>query len=173
MIGTLSFLRKRFFLIDEKYEHYICRLIFINLTNELLVRLRTVNSKFGLYQNFIYICKVIIMRIIGKKTILKIQKKNIGNRKLCAEIDKLINDLEKFNPGEENINDIRNDADCVHSDGFYFFDINIHRTLILIEFDDDGEATILWAGTHQEYEATFKNNKLTIEKWLRKNGYIE
>ncbi|KIQ18528.1 addiction module toxin RelE [Flavobacterium sp. MEB061] len=113
------------------------------------------------------------MRIIGKKTILKIQKKNIGNRKLCAEIDKLINDLEKFNPGEENINDIRNDADCVHSDGFYFFDINIHRTLILIEFDDDGEATILWAGTHQEYEATFKNNKLTIEKWLRKNGYIE
>ena len=113
------------------------------------------------------------MRIIGKKTILKIQKKNIGNRKLCAEIDKLINDLEKFSPGEENINDIRNDADCVHSDGFYFFDINIHRTLILIEFDDDGEATILWAGTHQEYEATFKNNKLTIEKWLRKNGYIE
>jgi hypothetical protein len=60
------------------------------------------------------------MRIIGKKTILKIKKKNIGNKKLCIEIDKLIADLEKFNPNEENINDIRNDADCVHSDGFYF-----------------------------------------------------
>lgn len=113
------------------------------------------------------------MRIIGKKTILKIKKKNIGNKILCIEIDKLITDLEKFNSKLESITDIRNDADCVHSDGFYFFDINIHRTLILIEFDDDGEATIVWAGTHQKYDSTFKNNKLTIEKWLRKNGYIE
>ncbi|MEN2488721.1 type II toxin-antitoxin system HigB family toxin [Flavobacterium sp. B11] len=113
------------------------------------------------------------MRIIGKKTILKIKKKNIGNKKLCDEIDKLITDLEKFNPNQDSINEIRNDADCVHNDGFYFFNINIHRTLILIEFDDDGEATIVWAGTHQEYEATFKNNKTTIEKWLRKNSYIE
>lgn len=111
------------------------------------------------------------MRIIGKKTILKIKKKNIGNKKLCIEIDKLITDLENFNPNEENISDIRNDADCVHNDGFYFFNIHIHRTLILIEFDD-GEATIVWAGTHQEYEATFKNTKSTIEKWLRKNSYI-
>ena len=113
------------------------------------------------------------MRIIGKKTILKIKKKNIGNKKLCIEIDKLITDLEKFNPNEENISDIRNDADCVHSDGFYFFDIHIHRTLIMIEFDDDGEATIVWAGTHPDYEATCQNNKLTNEKWLRKNSYIE
>ncbi|OXA81263.1 HigB_toxin, RelE-like toxic component of a toxin-antitoxin system [Flavobacterium aquidurense] len=113
------------------------------------------------------------MRIIGKKTILKIKKKNIGNKKLCTEIDKLITDLENFDSREESINNIRNDADCVHCDGFYFFDINIHRTLILIEFDDDGQATIVWAGTHQEYESTFKNNKLTIEKWLRKNSYIE
>lgn len=43
----------------------------------------------------------------------------------------------------------------------------------MIEFDDDGEATIVWAGTHKEYETTFKNNKSTIEKWLRKNGYLE
>jgi hypothetical protein len=113
------------------------------------------------------------MRIIGKKTILKIKKKNIGNKKLCAEIDKLITDLENFNPIEQSIIGIRNDADCVHSDGFYFFDIYIHRTLVMIEFDDDGDATIVWAGTHQEYESIFKNNKLTIEKWLRKNGYIE
>lgn len=113
------------------------------------------------------------MRIVGKKTILKVKKKNIGNKKLCDEIDKLITDLENFNPNENNLDDIRNDADCVHTDGFYFFDINIHRTLILIEFDDNGEATIVWAGTHQEYEKIFKNNKLTIEKWLRKNGYIE
>ncbi|MBE8712069.1 type II toxin-antitoxin system HigB family toxin [Sphingobacterium hungaricum] len=112
------------------------------------------------------------MRIVGKKIIFRVKKKNIGNKKLCNEIDKLINYLEQFKPNEKNINDIRNDADCVHSDGFYFFNIHIHRTLLLIEFDDDGEATIVWAGTHQEYETIFKNNKSTIEKWLRKNGYI-
>lgn len=113
------------------------------------------------------------MRIVGKKIILKVKLKNIGNKKLCSEIDNLISDLENFNPNEKSIDDIRNDADCVHPDGFYFFDINIHRTLILVELDDDGEATIVWAGTHQEYETTFKNNKLTIAKWLRKNGHIK
>jgi hypothetical protein len=112
------------------------------------------------------------MRILGKKTILKFKKKNKGNKKLCTEIDKLITDLEKFNPSKKSLNDIRSDADCAHSEGFYFFDINIHRTLILIELDDEGEATIVWVGTHQEYETTFKNNKLTIEKWLRKKGHI-
>ena len=113
------------------------------------------------------------MRILGKKTILKLKKKNIGNTKLCTEIDELITDLENFNPSEKSLNDIRSDADCIHSDGFYFFNINIHRTLLLIELDYEGEATIIWAGTHQEYETTFKNNKLTIEKWLRKKGHIE
>lgn len=112
------------------------------------------------------------MRILGKKILLKIKKKNLGNVKLCSEVDRLISGLEDFNPKSNSISKIRNDADCVHPDGFYFFDINIHRTLILIEFDDDGEATIIWAGSHQEYETTFKNNKSTIEKWLRKNGYV-
>lgn len=113
------------------------------------------------------------MRIVGKKLILKFKKKNIGNTKLCLEIDKLITDLENFNPNKQSIKEIREDADCVHNDGFHFFDVNIHRTLILIELDNDGEATIVWVGTHQEYENIFKNNKLTIEKWLRKNNYIE
>ena len=113
------------------------------------------------------------MRIIGRKIILKLQKKNIGNRKLSFEIDKLLLELENFHPKDGSISEIRPDADLVHNDGIYFFNINIHRTLILIEIDDDGEATILWAGTHQEYEKTFKNNKSTVEKWLRKFNYIE
>lgn len=113
------------------------------------------------------------MRLLGKNKILKLKSKNIGNEKLWKAIDKLINDLESFNPIKENIENIRNDADCVHNDGFYFFDINIHRTLILIELDDDGEATIIWVGTHQQYEKIFKNNKRTIEKWLRANDFIE
>jgi hypothetical protein len=113
------------------------------------------------------------MRVLGKKIILKVKKKNIGNKKLCDEIDKLIEALENFKPEEQNLKEIRDDADCVHSDGFYFFDINIHRTLVMVELDEEGEATIVWAGTHQEYESTFKNNRKTIEKWLRNNNYID
>lgn len=39
--------------------------------------------------------------------------------------------------------------------------------MILIEFDDDDEACIVWVGTHLEYEKVFKNNRNTIKKWLR------
>jgi len=61
------------------------------------------------------------MRLIGKNKFLKIKKKNIGNKKLCEEIDNLIADLENFQPQKQYIKDIRKDADCVHPDGFYFF----------------------------------------------------
>lgn len=83
------------------------------------------------------------MRVLGKSKLIKLKRKNIGNTKLCDAIDELLSDLEEFKPGEQNIKDVRKDADCVHNDGFYFFDINIHRTLILIEFDENGEATVV------------------------------
>nr|WP_295933599.1 hypothetical protein [uncultured Dyadobacter sp.] len=59
----------------------------------------------------------------------------------------------------------------VHNKGFYFFNLHIHRTLLLIDVMDN-EATVVWAGTHEEYKATFKNNKDTIEKWLRARCWI-
>ena len=30
----------------------------------------------------------------------------------------------------------------------------------------------MWAGTHKEYERTFKNNTNTIEKWLRERKLL-
>lgn len=113
------------------------------------------------------------MRVLGISKLVKLKRKNKGNKLLCDEIDKLLKDLEEFNPKNFKLVDIRKDADCVHNDGFYFFNINIHRSLILVDFDEEGEATIIWVGSHDEYERTFKNNKSTIEKWLRKNEYIE
>lgn len=91
---------------------------------------------------------------------------------MCDAIDQLIVDLEQIGPAENDLMDVRPDADKVHSDGFYFFNIHIHRTLILIELDDEGEATVVWADSHDEYERTFKNNRATIERWLRNKGYI-
>lgn len=110
------------------------------------------------------------MRLLGKKIILKI--KNRGNKKLCHEIDRLISDIEAFDVTIKNISELRHDADCVYNDGFYFFNIQLHRILIRIEIDDFGEATLIWAGSHQAYEMIFKNNKKTIEKWLRNKVYI-
>ncbi|UII26872.1 type II toxin-antitoxin system HigB family toxin [Fulvivirga maritima] len=66
----------------------------------------------------------------------------------------------------------RSDADCVYGGEFYFFNINIHRTLIMIEFEENGEATIVLAGSYDDYELTFKNNRNVIKKWLRDNSWI-
>lgn len=112
------------------------------------------------------------MRLTNKKILVKLKRKNRGNVPLTKEIDKLIKDIEDNDwKDQTQLNKSRADADNVHSEGFYFFNINIHRTMILIEFEDS-EATVVWAGTHQEYEATFKNNRSTIKKWLKSNDWI-
>jgi len=113
------------------------------------------------------------MEIVNKKLLVKFKKKNKGNISLCKAIDNLLNEFETKNWfNHEELKKDRPDADKVHNDGFYFFDLNVHRTMVLIEFDETGEASIVWCGTHQEYEKLFKNNKLSIGKWLKANGWI-
>lgn len=112
------------------------------------------------------------MELLRKNKLTKLKRKNQGNSKLIRAIDKLISDIESANwTKKTDIKLARPDADCVHSDGFYFFDINIHRTMILVVFEDN-EATVIWTGSHDEYEKTFKGNKTTIEKWLRNQQLI-
>lgn len=112
------------------------------------------------------------MRLINKKLLVKLKKKQKGNMLLNKAIDDLIDDITKYEWKDPiELIKVRPDADNVHSDGFYFFNINIHRTMILIEFSDS-EATVVWVGTHKEYEFTFKNNKSTIKKWLKSNEWI-
>ena len=112
------------------------------------------------------------MRVVGKKLLIKLKRKNIGNSRLSNAIDDLIEILESNNFSSfEELKMIRKDADKVHADGFCFFNLNVHRTMILVEFDIE-EATIVWGGTHDEYESTFKNNKDSIERWLKSNGWI-
>lgn len=38
--------------------------------------------------------------------------------------------------------------------------------MILVVFEDN-EATVIWTGSHDEYDKVFKGNKAIIEKWLR------
>ena len=114
------------------------------------------------------------MNIVNKNILIKLLRKNRGNAKLIRSVNQLIQDIEEnswLNP--HDIIKLRPDADCVYGGEFYFFDNNIHRTLILIEFETNGEATIVWAGNHDEYELIFKNNKNVIKKWLRDNNWIK
>lgn len=107
------------------------------------------------------------MELLQLNKLIKLKRKNLGNTKLINAIDKLVHEIENANwTKKTDVKSSRPDADCVHSDGFYFFDINIHRVMVLIVFEDN-EATIIWAGSHDEYEKTFKGNKDTIVKWLR------
>lgn len=114
------------------------------------------------------------MNITNKHILGKLIRKNQGNIKLVKEVQLLIKDIEKsnWNTPHELI-EKRPDADCVYGGEFYFFDINIHRTLILIEFEENGEATIVWAGNHNDYELIFKNNRSVVKKWLRDNNWIK
>jgi len=112
------------------------------------------------------------LELLRKIKLIKLKKKNRGNKKLITEIDKLISDIESADwTKKTDVKSSRPDADCIHSDGFYFFNIHVHRTMILIVFDDN-EATIIWAGSHDDYDKTFKGNKDTIENWLRNQNLI-
>lgn len=112
------------------------------------------------------------MRLIGKQKLEKLKRKKKRDQTLIQSIDEFVACIEinSWN-NPVDLKATRPDADCVHSDGFYFFNIDPHRTMILIEFYDK-EATVVWLGSHQEYEITFKNNKETIKKWLQKNSWI-
>lgn len=113
------------------------------------------------------------LRIVNKRILAKLIRKNRGNTKLEKAIMLLISDIEGSNCATPlELVEKRPDADCVYGGEFYFFNINIHRALILIEFEENGEATIVWAGSHDDYELTFKNNKNVIKKWLKDNNWI-
>ncbi len=113
------------------------------------------------------------MKLYEKRILEKLKKKNRGNKHLEKAIDELIRDIESANwRNPMDLLSTRPEADCVHSEGFYFFNIKIHRTMIMLEFDED-RAIIVWAGSHDQYEKTFQNNKTVIEKWLRDKNWIK
>lgn len=112
------------------------------------------------------------MELTGISKLNKLKKKNRGNNILCKEIDELILVIENSNwKIPLDVKNDRIDAECVHSEGFYFFDIEHHRTMILLEFIGN-EASIVWVGSHDKYMREFKNNKDTIAEWLKSRGFI-
>ncbi|OQY03060.1 MAG: addiction module toxin RelE [Bacteroidetes bacterium 4572_117] len=114
------------------------------------------------------------MNIANKNILAKLIRKNQGNIRLLKAVKQLIKEIEESSwSTPHELVEKRPDADCVSSGGFYFFNINIHRTLILIEFEENSEATIVWAGSHDSYELIFKNNRNVIRKWLKDNNWIK
>ncbi|WP_439582604.1 type II toxin-antitoxin system HigB family toxin [Dyadobacter bucti] len=88
------------------------------------------------------------MRLVEKGILIKLKNKNRGNTKLTNAVDRLISDFEESGDiSPDNLHQLRKDADKIHSDGIYFFNIHIHRVMLLIEFSQN-RATVLWAGSH-------------------------
>lgn len=70
------------------------------------------------------------MKLIRKDKLSKLKRKNQGNLNLTKAINKLIEDIESSEWKDKlELIESRPDADRVHSENFFFFDINIHRTL--------------------------------------------
>ena len=112
------------------------------------------------------------MRLTNKKALEKLKRKHKGNKLLALAIEKLVCDIETSHwETQMELQTSRPDADCVHSDGFYFFNISMHRTMVLIEFYEQ-EASVVWCGNHKDYEKTFRNNKQTIKNWLSSRHWI-
>lgn len=113
------------------------------------------------------------MNIANRNLLERLKRKNRGNVKLIKAIDKLILDIQENEWNSQlELKETRPDADCIHSEGFYFLNLNIHRTMVLMEFDENKRVRIIWIGSHQEYEKTFKNNRNMIKKWLKNNDWI-
>jgi mRNA interferase HigB len=107
------------------------------------------------------------MEIVGRKIILKFTRGD-------ATLEKAFNDfLAAVTAANwQNDADVKNTfhrADRILG-GFYVFDIGSNHNLSLVLFNK-GQFEIIWAGNHDDYEATFKNNKDTIKKFLKKKGY--
>lgn len=113
------------------------------------------------------------MKVNNFKKLEKLKFKNKGNIKLIDTIDHLRECLDNsYWKTQKDIIKDRKDADCVHSDGFYFFNTGDFRVLVLVELDKS-MVDIIWTGSHDDYEMTFKNNKETIRKWLRDRGLVK
>jgi len=111
--------------------------------------------------------------IINKHILGKLIRKNRGNTKLIKAVESLLSEIEEQKwDSPHNLLENHPDADSIYGGEFYFFNIHIHRTLIMIEFEENGEATIVWAGNHKDYELIFKNNRHVIKKWLKDNNWI-
>jgi mRNA interferase HigB len=112
------------------------------------------------------------VRLTNKKALEKFKRKYKGSKFLTHAIDKLVHDIEtNYWKSRSELQASRSDEDCVHNDGFYFFNISAYRTMVLIELNEQ-EATVVWCGNHKAYEQTFRNNKETIKKWLSSHNWI-
>lgn len=115
------------------------------------------------------------MILIGKNKLIKFGKKARGNKILnqnIADIIKLIENKNNNCKDEKEFKELLKsyDPDNV-SRGYNAFFLNISkadRSLVVVEYDEiEGEVDVLFVGTHDEYETTFKNNKDVIEKYLK------
>ena len=106
------------------------------------------------------------MELIDLKILNKHLSKNKGNLRLRRDVDKLKILLRdnNFNSYQE-LKKVRKDADNVHEEVAFFFNIHSHRILVQIDFEHY-KAIILWVRNHNRYDRFFSGGKRAIKKLL-------
>ena len=146
--------------------HYPCRYASIVLSGlKCLIKNQNCSTNIETYYTF-------ALHLIGINKLDKYKRKNIGNARLIKAIDVLINQIDKAEwQKRTDLIKSRPDSECVHSDGFFFLNLVNHRILILFLFEEN-IAAVIWIGSHDDYEITFRNNKSTVARWLRNQQLI-
>jgi mRNA interferase HigB len=100
--------------------------------------------------------------------LLKFAKKNMT---LLGAVNEFVNAVQGATwNNDQDVKATFPNADRIFNNVYVFNITGADRSLALVFFKD-GEVEIVWAGNHDEYDATLKNNKDTIRKFLRKKGY--
>ncbi len=108
------------------------------------------------------------MEVIGRRTLDKYAK---NSTVLQQVINEFVGKVEKANwKNDADLKATFPDADRVFKNVYVFDLTGSDRTLTLVYFAN-GQVQIVWAGDHQAYERTLKNNKDTIRKFLKQKGY--
>jgi mRNA-degrading endonuclease HigB of HigAB toxin-antitoxin module len=108
------------------------------------------------------------MQLTGVKALDKFTRNNATLKKAVDEF------IQKVLAADwENDADVKvtfPDADRIFTEVYIFNLTRSDRTLAMVYFSE-GELEIVWVGNHQDYERKLKNNKNTIRKFLRDQGY--
>lgn len=77
------------------------------------------------------------MKLIGKRKLTKLARKNSGNVKLLKCIKSFEKEvIEGVWTSQQELGSSTVKFDSVHPEGFYIADINIHRAMVAITFVD-------------------------------------
>ncbi|MBC5994025.1 type II toxin-antitoxin system HigB family toxin [Pontibacter cellulosilyticus] len=107
------------------------------------------------------------MDVLGRNKITKYVK---NKHELAREFNAFVSKIKSSEwKSASDVKETFPDSDHIVGD-VYIFNISSSRSMAMVYFKEQ-EVEIVWAGNHDDYETTFRNNTSTIKKFLKKKGF--